>query len=42
MISLSLSDALAVRLTTASLVTVSCGVVSIAKTVLLEVFRRSV
>jgi len=41
MISLSFSDALAVRLTTASLVPVSCGLVSIAKMVLLRVFRRS-
>jgi hypothetical protein len=41
MISFSFRDALAVRLTTASPVPVSCGVVSIAKTVLLEVFRRS-
>jgi hypothetical protein len=40
MISFSFSDALAVRLTTASLVPVS-GLVSIAKTVLLEVLRRS-
>jgi hypothetical protein len=41
MISFSFSDAFAVRVTTASLVPVSCPVVSIAKTVLLRVFRRS-
>src|SRR5438132_6572398 len=41
MISLSFSDALAVRLTTASLVPVSCGLVSIAKTVLLRMVHRS-